>query len=171
MITEPKIVERDVKLYMGIRTIAPFRTMFAEVNLLLKELRKWVNTKGVSEEGPFFLRLHVIDMAGPMDIEVGFVVTEATAISIGAGDERVKPGILPGGRYASLIYTNSGMAANKALLNWGKENGLTWDRWDMPEGDAFACRYEAYLTDYRVESRKTKWEIELAIKLADEQTI
>ncbi|MCB0187940.1 MAG: hypothetical protein KDE31_26915, partial [Caldilineaceae bacterium] len=65
-------------------------------------------------------------------------------------------------------YTNSGMAANKALLNWGKEQGLAWDLWPEPEGDAFACRYEAYLTDYRIESRKTKWEIELAIKLADE---
>ena len=165
MISEPQIDERPERPYMGIRTIAPFRTMFAEVNKLLKELRKWVNAQGIAEEGPFFLRLHVIDMDGPMDIEVGFMVPEALP-----GDERVKPGILPGGRYASLIYTNSGLAANKALLNWGKENGLTWDRWPEPAGDAFRCRYEAYLTDYRIESRKTKWEIELAIKLADEDT-
>ena len=165
MISEPQIDERPERPYMGIRTIAPFRTMFAEVNKLLKELRKWVNAQGIAEEGPFFLRLHVIDMDGPMDIEVGFMAAEALP-----GDERVKPGILPGGRYASLIYTNSGLAANKALLNWGKENGLTWDRWPEPAGDAFRCRYEAYLTDYRVESRKTKWEIELAIKLADEDT-
>lgn len=163
MIGDPQIDERPERLYMGIRTITPFRTMFAEVNKLLKELRKWVNIQGIAEEGPFFLRLHVIDMAGPMDIEVGVIVPETLP-----GDERVKPGRLPGGRYASLIYTNSGMAANKALLNWGKEKGLTWDRWQEPEGDAFRCRYEAYLTDYRVESRKTKWEIELAIKLADE---
>ncbi len=165
MISEPQINERPLRHTVGIRTIVPFRTMFAEVNKLLKELRKWVNAQGIAEEGPFFLRLHVIDMAGPMDIEVGFIVSEALP-----GDERVKLGILPGGRYASLIYTNSGMAANKALLNWGKEQGLAWDRWPKPEGDAFACRYEAYLTDYRVESRKTKWEIELAIKLADGAT-
>ena len=165
MISEPQIDERPLRHTVGIRTIVPFRTMFAEVNKLLKELRKWVNVQGIAEEGPFFLRLHVIDMAGPMDIEVGFIVSEAQS-----GDERVKPGLLPGGRYASLVYTNSGMAANKALLNWGRKHGLTWDRWNEPEGDAFACRYEAYLTDYRVESRKTKWEIELAIKLADEQS-
>jgi len=36
-----------------------------------------------------------------------------------------------------------------------------------PAGDAFACRYEAYLTDYQVEPRKTKWQVDLAIKLAD----
>jgi effector-binding domain-containing protein len=163
MISEPKIDERSARHTVGIRTIVPFRTMFAEVDKLLKELRKWVNAHGIAEQGPFFLRLHVIDMEGSMNIEVGFMVAEALP-----GDARVTPGVLPGGRYASLIYTNSGMAANKALLNWGKENGLTWDRWQEPAGDAFRCRYEAYLTDYRVEHRKTKWEIELAIKLADE---
>ncbi|MEZ4614803.1 MAG: GyrI-like domain-containing protein [Caldilineaceae bacterium] len=135
MISKPQIDARPLRHTVGIRTIAPFRTMFAEVNKLLKELRKWVNAQGIAEEGPFFLRLHVIDMAGPMAIEVGFIVAKALP-----GDERVKPGVLPAGRYASLIYTNSGMAANKALLNWGKEQGLAWDLWPEPEGDAFACR-------------------------------
>lgn len=79
----------------------------------------------------------------------------------------MRPGVLPAGRYASLIYTGSGMAGNKALIGWAKENGIAWDRWDEPAGDAFHCRYETYLTDYRIEHRKTRWEIELAIKLAD----
>ncbi|MEZ4657825.1 MAG: GyrI-like domain-containing protein [Caldilineaceae bacterium] len=107
---------------------------------------------------------HVIDMDGHMDIELGFVVAAHLP-----GDERVKPGRLPGGRYASLVYTGSGMQGNKALLGWAKENNIACDRWDVAEGDAFACRYEAYLTDYRVEHRKKKWEVELAIKLADGQ--
>jgi effector-binding domain-containing protein len=164
MISAPQIDERPERLYMGIRAIAPFRSMFAEVDKLLKELRKWVNAHGIAEEGPFFLRYHVIDMDGPMDIEVGFVVAEHLP-----GDERVKPDTLPTGRYASLIYTGSGLKGNKALLNWAKDQGLALDRWNEPEGDAFRCRYEAYLTDYRIEHRKTKWEIELAIKLADSQ--
>jgi len=162
MIGEPRIDERSEKLYMGIRTIAPFRGMFAVVDHLAKELRKWVNEHGIAEEGPFFLRYHVIDMNGPMDIELGFMV--ATHLP---GDGRVQPGVLPAGRYAGLIYTGSGLAGNKALLNWAKAQGLTWDRWNVPEGDAFRCRYEAYLTDYRREHRKSRWEIELAIKLAD----
>lgn len=165
MIGDPKIDERPARPYMGIRTIAPFRGMFAEVDKLLKELRKWVNSHGIAEQGPFFLRYHVIDMEGPMDIELGFVVAEHLP-----GDERVQPGVLPAGRYASLVYTGSGMKGNKALINWAKENNIGWDRQDVPEGDAFRCRYEMYLTDYRIEHRKTKWEIELAIKLADEQS-
>jgi hypothetical protein len=35
--------------------------------------------------------------------------------------------------------------------------------------DMFACRYEAYLTDYRVETRKMEWIIDLAIKLVEEE--
>jgi effector-binding domain-containing protein len=163
MISEPKIDYREEKLYMGIRTVAPFNGMFAVVDKLLKELRTWVKRHGIADEGPFFLRYHVIDMNGPMDIEVGFMVSAHLP-----GNERVKPGVLPAGRYASLIYTGSGMAGNKALIGWAQENGIAWDRWDDPAGDAFRCRYEAYLTDYRVEHRKTLWEIDLAIKIADD---
>jgi hypothetical protein len=36
------------------------------------------------------------------------------------------------------------------------------------DGDRFACRYEAYLTDPRTERMKTRWQIELAIRLADD---
>lgn len=40
-----------------------------------------------------------------------------------------------------------------------------FDRSDDPNGDRFACRYEAYLTDPRTEPRKTKWEVELNIRV------
>jgi effector-binding domain-containing protein len=164
MITEPKISLRDERQYVGIRVKAPFKGMFAVVDKLLKELRIWVKGQGVADEGPFFLRYHVIDMEGMMDIELGFMVREPLS-----GDDRVKPGILPKGRYASLIYTRYEMRGNKALLGWIKENNIRVDRWDDKEGDAFACRYEAYLTDYRVEPRKSAWEVELAIKIVDDE--
>jgi hypothetical protein len=78
--------------------------------------------------------------------------------------------VLPAGRYASLIYTGSGYAGNKALVDWAKANGIAWDRWNDAKGDAFCSRYESYLTDPKVEPHKTKWKIEVAIKLADNQT-
>ena len=164
MIGEPRIDDRDEKLYMGVRTVAPFSNMFAAVDKLLKELRAWVKQQGIANQGPFFLRYHVIDMNGPMDIEVGFMVPAHLP-----GNERVKPGVLPAGRYASLIYTGSGMAGNKALIGWAQDKGIAWDRWVEPAGDGFRCRYEAYLTDYRIEHRKLRWDIDLAIKIADDQ--
>lgn len=164
MITEPKIDYREERPYVGVRTVTPFRGMFAVVDALLKELRGWAKAQGVADEGPFFLRYHVIDMNGPMDLEVGFMV-----LSPLPGDGRVRPGVLPAGRYASLTYTGSGMAGNKALIGWARDNGVVFDRRDDPAGDAFRCRYEAYTTDYRLEPRKSRWEIDLAIKVADTQ--
>jgi effector-binding domain-containing protein len=161
MNSEPKIEYREEKLYMGIRTVAPFKGMFAEVDKLIKELRKWVKQHDIADEGPFFLRYHVIDMNGPMDIEVGFMVSEYFP-----SDERVKSGVLPSGNYATLTYSGSGLAGNKALIGWAKDNGVAWDRWDDPAGDGFRCRYEAFLIAPNLQPRKTQ-NVNLAIKIAD----
>ena len=158
----PRIDTRAAQPYMGIRTQTPMKGMFKVVDKLFKELNAWAKKQGLALAGPPFLRYHVIDMAGEMDIEVGWPVAEALA-----ADGRVGPGVLPAGRYASLVYSGSGLAGNKALIVWAKANGIAWDRWDDPRGDGFRCRYEAYLTDPKVEPHKTKWDVEVAIKLAE----
>ena len=108
MIGEPRIVKRTEQPYIGIRMQAPFRGMFAQVNKQFPTLDKWLRQHGIPPAGPRFLRYHVIDMAGEMNIEVGVPV--ATPLP---GDGRVKPGLLPAGHYASLIYIGLGLAANK----------------------------------------------------------
>jgi effector-binding domain-containing protein len=160
----PGIEYRDEKPYMGIRTRAPFKGMFAVVDQLRKELYGWFKAQGIDPKGPSFLRYLVIDMEGEMDIEFGIQVTEPLP-----GNDRVTSGVLPAGKYAHLIYRGSGLQGNKALLNWIRDTGLTLDRWDDPRGDAFGCRYEAYLADPRIEPRKTKWDVDLAMKLKDDQ--
>jgi effector-binding domain-containing protein len=166
MIGEPRIYTRAELPTMGIRIQTPFSGMFKHINLQFKELNAWIKKRGIVPAGPPMLRYHVIDMNGEMDIEASIPVAEPME-----ADGRVKPDILPGGRYASLVYTNSGMAGNKALIQWGMSQGLAWDRWDDPKGDAFRSRYEAYLTDPKIEPRKTRWDIEVAIKLADDQSV
>lgn len=161
-IGSPGIDQRIARPYVGLRIITPFEGMFAQTDGLFKELRKWVNAQGLAEQGPYFLRYHVIDMQGLMNVEAGFVVA-AQAV----GDERVKCGILPAGRYAHLTYSRYALRGNQALLIWIKEMNLEVDREDTPQGDAFSCRYEAYLTDYRTEPRKKNWQVDLAIRLRD----
>ncbi len=160
MITEPTIAHRPERHTVGIRVRTPFKGMFAVVDQLLKELRQWVNEHQLADQGPFFLRYHVVHMEAEMDIEVGFVVSEPTP-----GDERVRPGTLPAGDYAHLTYSRYALRGNKALIGWVRENGIPLDCQSTPQGDAFACRYEAYLTDYRIEHRKSAWQVELAIKV------
>lgn len=164
MISEAKIDYLEAQNYMGVRTIAPFKGMFAEVDKRLKELRIWIKEHDISDQGALFLRYHVIDMNGSMDFEVGFTVPNHLS-----GDARIKPGVLPTGYYAHLTYYGSGMAGNKALIGWGQENSIRWDRQDDPAGDAFACRYEMYLTAPNLQPRKTQG-VKLAIKVLDDQT-
>lgn len=152
----PSVLTRADRHGLGIRTITPFRGMFAVRDELMAALFGWFAERAL-QAGMTYFRLHEIDMNGPMDIEVG-ILTDGPQ----EGDDRVRPTLLPAGEYATLVYVNHGLRANKALLDWAAASGLRLDR----EEDRFGCRYEGYLTDQRTERMKTKWEIELAIRLA-----
>ncbi|GIH76058.1 GyrI-like domain-containing protein [Planobispora longispora] len=162
LIEGPSVVVKPDRHCAGIRVVTPFRGMFAVRDRLMDELYGRLDERGV-DFGPTFFRLHVIDMAGSMDVEVG-VVTDGPV----EGDGRVLPGVLPSGRYATLTYVNHGRRANRTLIEWARERDLAFDCVENPAGDRFGCRYEAYLTDPRSERMKTRWRVELAIRLADE---
>ena len=162
-IIEPARVEqRPERMYVGIRVVTPFRGMLKVRNELLQELCEWIEESGTETIGHGFLRLHVINMDGPMDLEAGYFTGSRCK-----GGGRVRPGSMPAGRYATLTYRDHSLRANRALSEWARDNGLEFDRHNVPEGDAFACRYEAYLTDPSVEPRKTKWNVELATRVTD----
>jgi effector-binding domain-containing protein len=162
-IGKPKIDARPKQTYMGIRTIAPFKGMSKVIDRISKELNTWVNEHKVKTSGPPFLRYHVIDMRGFMDISFCVPVRKALP-----DDGDVKADELPAGRYASLIYSGGGISGNRALIEWVRAKGMDFDRWDTEQGDNFRGRYEIFLTDPEVEPRKSKWKIEVAIKLAED---
>lgn len=161
MLVPPHVDERAEVATLGITVVTPFRGMLGVRNQLLTELIEWLGQAGVDADGHFFLRLLTIDMSGPMELEVGVTDLEHP------GDERVRPGAFPGGRFASLTYRNHALRANRALLDWVNDEGLVLDRDTVAAGDRFGCRYEAYLTDPRRQPRKTLWDVELAIRLRD----
>ena len=76
------------------------------------------------------------------------------------------PDSMTAGSYATMKYRDHARRANQALQDWARDSGLELDRRTVPEGDEFACRYEAYWTDPAVEPRKTRWTVELAILLS-----
>ncbi len=158
----PSIAARPQRHCVGIRVVTPFRGMFAVRDTLMDELDAWLDDRGI-DGAPTFFRLHVVDMAGLMDVEVGVVT--GTAVE---GDGRVCSGVLPAGRYATLTYINHGRRANRTLIDWVREQDLALDCVEDPTGDRFGCRYEAYLTEPRSERMKTRRRIELAIRLAEQ---
>lgn len=161
-IGKPKIDKRPERTYMGIRTLAPFKGMSKVIDKISKELTTWVAENKIKTSGPPFLRYHVIDMRGFMDISFCVPVRKALP-----DDGEIKADVLPAGRYASLIYSGGGISGNRALIEWVRAQGLDFDRWDTDQGDNFRGRYETYLTDPKVETRKSRWKIEVAIKLAE----
>jgi hypothetical protein len=160
-ISKPKIDRRPKINYMGIRILAPFKGMSKEIDRIAKELNAWVGEHKVKPSGAPFLRYHVIDMRGFMDISFCVPVKKSLP-----DDGNVKADFIPAGKYASLIYSGGGISGNRALIEWVRAQGLEFDRWDTEQGDNFRGRYETFLTDPKVEPRKSKWQIEVAIKLA-----
>ena len=59
------------------------------------------------------------------------------------------------------------MAATSALLDWARERGLNWDLSHTDAGEKWGCRLESYLTDPAGQPDMTKWQTELAFRLAD----
>lgn len=164
MITAPTLEGRTEVSYVGIRTLVTMKEMRMGIPRLLGEVFAWLGEQSVTSAGAPFMRYHVIDMAADLDVEL--CVPVDTVLS---GDGRVRPGVVPAGRYASLVYTGDGVAGNKALIDWAAENGIVWDWWDHEKGDAFRSRIETYLTDPDEEPNRDRWETEVAIKLADDQ--
>jgi hypothetical protein len=136
--------------------------MLAVRDRLLAEVRAGVNEAGIETVGYGFLQLHVIDMNGPMDLEAGYFTTATTKFE----HPRLRPGTMIAGSYATMKYRDHARRANQALQDWARDNDLVLDRRTTPEGDEFACRYEAFWTDPVVEPRKTRWTVELSILLA-----
>lgn len=100
MFTEPMVEYREERHYAGIRTKTNMRDLGTVIPQLLDEVFARLGERGIEPEGAPIVRYHVIDMQGALDLEVGVPVASAPP-----DDRRVQPGLLPGGRYAALVYT------------------------------------------------------------------
>jgi effector-binding domain-containing protein len=166
MMTEPKLEDRSEQPYVAVRTQATMQELASVIPQLLGEVFAWLGSQGVPPAGAPFIRYFVIDMAAQLDIALGVPV--ATAVP---GNKRIAAGMLPAGRYATLVYTGvqNGIAANAALLDWGAKQGFEWQKWATANGAAWGARLESYLTDPEIEPDPAKWETEVAFRLADPQ--
>lgn len=142
-------------------------TELARVADRIPELVTWLAERGTHPAGPPFFRYHVIDMAGELAVEVGFPVPDNVALT-SAGEIAVST--IPAGRYVTTVHHGhpDGLVdATGALLAWAAAEGLTFDRHDIDAGDAWAGRFEFYLTDPAEQPDMAQWDTELAFRLAD----
>lgn len=142
-------------------------TEIARIADRIPEVAGWIAEHGSHPAGAPYFRYHVIDMAAGLVVEVGFPVPDDAALT-SSGDVTV--GTIPAGRYVTTVHRGhpDGLVdATGALLRWAAEEGLTFDRHDTDAGDAWAGRFELYLTDPAEQPDMAQWDTELAFKLAD----
>ena len=160
----PEIVARAEQPYVAIRGqvsmsgLGPFAVRTGEVFA-------WLGARGLAPAGAPILKYNVIDMARQLEVEAGVPVAAAVD-----GDGEIIAGVLPAGRYATLTHVGhpSELAgATGALLDWGASQGLTWDISRDGDVERWGSRLEFYLTDPAEEPDMSKWETQLAFRLAD----
>jgi len=163
--TEPKVEQRAAVRYVAIRTASPLSDLPTVEPALWKEVFGWLGKQQIAPAGPPLVRYLVIDMPKRIEIEVGVPVAKAVK-----GDGRVRPGVLPAGRYVALTHVGpyDGMVqANADLQAWAEKRGIHWQMRMTKLGSAWAGRAEFLLKDPSNEKDPQKYETEIVYLTAD----
>jgi effector-binding domain-containing protein len=163
MTNEPSVVERPDVPYVAITATVSMNEIGAVIPPLNQEVFGWLAAHGEKPAGAPLWKYNVVDMARGLEIEAG-VPTERPV----DGDDRVRAGVLPAGRYATLRHVGHPRTlvdATARLLRWAEERGLTFDVEPSPAGDRWRARLEIY-HDEPGQPMDT-WETELAFRLTD----
>lgn len=171
MPSQPKLEHRGEQPYVAIRTRMTMKELAAGAgDELFPEVLAWLGKQGVAPDGAPFIRYLVIDMDAVLEMDWGVAVPEPLP-----GDDRVRPGVLPAGRYATMVYTgpyggDGLIGANAALQGWAKENGVAWEVREGDHGDVWGARMEFYLTNPAAEPNPHAWRTEIVYLVAEDRT-
>lgn len=150
-----KIEEREPQNYMAINSKVQRGEIPDILPPLIPEVLDWMKNNQIEPAGPPFFRY--LKMEGNLlEVEVGIPVASAFA-----GNDRIKPGIIPGGRYAVATYFGhykNLYQAHTTLESWGKDAGLKLK----------GPRTEFYPNDPKTETDPENWQTDITI-LVDDQ--
>ncbi|NMO56288.1 GyrI-like domain-containing protein [Actinoplanes sp. TBRC 11911] len=160
---QPTIVEQAEQPYVGRRETISM-TDFARVADHLPGMFGRLAENGVPVAGAPFFRYRVIDMSAELVVEAGIPVARPVPVN-----PPLFADTLPAGRYATLTHKGHPdelMAVTARLLDWARDQGLTWDMRPTPTGEVWGCRLEVMTTNPAEEPDMHKWETVLLFKLA-----
>jgi effector-binding domain-containing protein len=159
---EPHVRQRDAQVYAGIPVTVTMASMASAIDAGFPELFGWLAEQGVQPAQAPFIRYHAIDMDAELEIELGIPLPAPLP-----GSGRVQPGVLPAGRYVTMMHTgpyDGLVASNAALQDWARQQGIPLE--GSPDGP-FRGRVEHYLTNPAAEPDPAKWEVEVAYLVDD----
>jgi effector-binding domain-containing protein len=164
MNSEPVIERRPAHPYAAIRLQVPI-PFGKYLTPAWSRVDRWLAHQGKSH-GPAIIRYLTTDMSAKLDMDVGFVVDR----SIRGGDG-ILAGVLPAGRYATLIYTGTYRGkgvykANVALIQWAQANGIVWKTSKVDAEQWWDSRVEWYFNNPETDPDPTKYRTELTFRVA-----
>lgn len=165
MLLEPTVVNRREQPYASIRKRVAMQDIVKELPALIPEILQWVEKKKLKQEGPVFFRYLSMEQGNIMETEVGVPLSEFPQ-----GDERVKPGSFPSGKYLTARHTGPYSDLPKshtALDGYAKKHDLKEGIVTGPEGQVWGTRAEFYITSPMEEKDPSKWETDLLLLLED----
>jgi effector-binding domain-containing protein len=134
---------------------------WGRANALVPEVLNWMSQHGIAPAGPLFYRYRVVGgMDEPSDLEIGFPVAEEVI-----GDDRVRPGVIPAGIYATLVHHGHPDSLHEtcaALESWAGKQGVTFAQRDHNGRAIWKGRYEFYLSSPADQPDPTSWTTEVA---------
>ena len=158
---EPQIEQREPLHYLAIAAQPNDEGEFrAAADSAFPELFAWLGQRSIEPAGPPFIRYSSFDPAtGGGEIEIAVEVAEDAAL---AADERVRAGVVPAGRYATVVHagaytheTEPDLSdAHAALVSWAQRNGI-----ELPHRPGGFL--ERYLVGPDSETDHTRWRTEL----------
>jgi effector-binding domain-containing protein len=158
----PTIETRKDRPYAAIPVSVRMEELGSVVPPLTGQVFDWLGAQGVAPAGPPFWRYLVVDMENKLELETGVTVT-----SLVEGNGEIRTGVLPAGRYATVVHTghpDTLVTATRDLLQWASEHALEWDA----DGNRWGCRLEEYLSDPAEVPDMSEWQTRLAFRLRDE---
>ena len=159
MITEPQLETREPQHYVAIRAQVTQPEIGDVLPPLWPEVFGWLGANGLAPTGAPFIRYVEFDRSGTMDVEVGVPLGAQIPEPV-EGNQRIVPGVLHAGVYATLTHTgpySELMSANKALQDWAAARGIQWRYTGDAAHSVWAGRLESYLTDPAKEPDPAKW--------------
>ena len=168
---DPSIEQRPEEPYAGIAAEVENEDEFRSVvDRSFPELFGWLQSHGIAPAGAPFIRYLELSRDGqPLRFELGVATGAAPE-----ADGPVHAGVLPAGRYATLVhvgpYTHAEVDdlsdARAALSAWAERKGVGLESSATARGTAFTASVERYLTDASREPDWSRWETELACLIA-----
>jgi effector-binding domain-containing protein len=149
--------------YVG-KEFTIFMDQLSDVASAYEQIYAWLVQQKVEPSGPPFYRYKDFFSDGRITLEAG-----VPAIVESTGDTGLTTGVLPEGRYLSILYTGdySGLQpVTSFLMRWAEMRGLKFQAEETGGVSRWAGRLEWYLVDPNCQPNPAEWQTKVSILLA-----